>query len=842
VVAAWTELPPTGGLPECAALVQLAERLRWSAAELVIQYATRALTESAAEGGPLAVRAQGLVAAALVRLGRHAEAVEPALAALRDADQAGVPELVPAIRLDLAACAHGLGESLLGCTILRPVLDNAGGRPSTRAIAITALVGCTAHVGRRDDLEDSLAEAERLLSADDALSPDARRMERAQLAMRTAAYYRRYGETEDAVDAARDGLGLLTKLRDPRLEGGLASAGLVLELVCALLDDGELAEAERVAEPVLAAPVRSTSAAAVGRLMLAMVTRVHVPAGRVEHGRSLLSHATWIAERHDHDWLLADAHTTLAQLDEASGEPADALLALRAARVAEQRQLRRVDAAKRQLMIEFGARPMALDTVNSLLRNVVRAPVSAAPPPGTPVILPPARPPAPAPQVASKPGEPEPAETDEATGLLTREGLSRRIKAERSANRPVALTLVRLDPVDGEGRADQNDPAAESGPTPDALTTLAGRVRDIAPRDAELARSAGSELAVLLPHTTRDEAEEFAATIRESAIESDWLTEASGQEVSISTGVAQSGSATDEDADSLLTAARETLTTAEADRPGPTVPEPPSSDDLFLSTLEAAAREPGAGYQEIRDLLAPLLGHPILKRTEPRPPQPPEPEPQPIAPPQPDSGAATPERDSEPTLRLRNAAVAHRQTVPSEPEREDDIPEPPRRPDIINPKDPDPFPIKPEEPDSIPPVAPGQQPTPDVPPPTTIPAEPQPEQEPAPEQPPPEPEPKPGSEPDNSRLEATLGPVQGPEPRPDDLPRRSLRRPDRAETTSIAELLTEALVAYQETADDDEDPPTSPSLEPVTHERMHYERTDSGPSGRHRMPDWDGGA
>lgn len=977
MVAAWTELPPTGGLPECAALVQLAERLRWSAAELVIQYAERALTVSDAEGGPLAVRAQALVAAALVRLGRHADAVEPALAALRDADQAGVPELIPAIRMDLAACAHGLGESLLGCTILRPALETMGGRPSTRAVAITALVGCTAHVGRRDDLEDSLAEAERLLAADDALTPDARRMERAQLAMRTAAYYRRYGETEDAVEAARDGLGLLGKLRDPRLEGGLARAGLTLELVCALLDDGDLAEAARAAEVLLAEPVRAASAAAVGRLLLAMVTRVHVPAGRVERGRGLLGDAAWIAERHDHDWLLADAYTMLAQLDEASGQPADALRALRAARVAEQRQLRRVDAARRRLMIEFGARPMPVETVNSLLRGVVRAPMAVAPPPAAPVPLPPARPAA-APVSEPEAARVEPAETDEA-GLLTREGLSRRIQAVRSANRPVALTLVRIDPVDGEGRAEE-DAAA-----PDALATLAGRVRDIAPENAELARSDGGELAVLLPHTTKDEAEEFAATIRESAIEADWLAETTGHEVSLRTGVAQSGSVAGDDADALLSAARQTLTTAEpehraaadwsgpeeaerpvseerpqrveaagtaegaeiagiaeggkvaAEEPGagvgqspaaeqspaterglaaewspaaewssaaergpaaereqvagreqaagredagereeageaeaeertrpeagsaaaaaeraPVAPEVASSEDLFLSTLEAVADEKGAGYQEIRSLLAPLLGHPSLRRGEPAPrPEPadrdlispwkrtytaapPEPEPQPRlswggqplqgsdtarlrAPvrPRDEPGEPRDEPGDEPTLPLQRTDYARRQTVPGEPEP-DDVPEFPKpKPDIIVPK----------EPDGIP-AAPGQEPPPEVPPPPKIPEQPERPEEPGPEEP------------------GDLGPVHGPEPRPEDPPApsltRPLRRPERGETTSIAELLTEALVAYQETADED-DPPTKPRQEPVSHERMPDEHTESRPSGRHRMPDWDNG-
>jgi GGDEF domain-containing protein len=602
VVAAWTELPPAGGLSECAALVELADRLRWSAPELVVQYAQRALATGAGTASPLAVRAQAFVGGALARLGRYAAAVEPALAALRHADRAGLSELVPSIRLDLAAAARGLGEPLLGCAILRPVVENTGARPASRAAGVAVLVGCAEHVGRRDDLEDSLAEAERLLAADEGLTPDTRRIERALVAVHAAAYHRRYGETEDAVEAARAGLGLLTKLRDPALEGGRVGARLTLELVCALLDDGELAEAERAAEGLLGQPLRAAAADPAGRLMLAVANRVHVPAGRVERGRGLLGDAGWTGERYGLDWLVADALTAIAQLEESAGQPADALRSLRAARAAEYRQLRSADAARRQLMIEFGVRGLGVDVVNALLRNVVRAPAGIAP--FTKDVS----------QLAGAGRPQEVAETDAATGLLTREGLSRRLQAVRTGNRPVALTLVRLDPVEpggeaGGDRGSRSGSGAEVGvgAPDDALTTLAGRVRDIAPDDAELARSDGSELAVLLPHTTRDEAEEFAATIRESARDSDWLAEASRREVSISTGVAQSGpDSAVQDADSLLNAARETLTPADWDRPGPS---PPGGGTASRSTR----------HQEIRQLLAPLLGHPSLTRSHPEP-------------------------------------------------------------------------------------------------------------------------------------------------------------------------------------------------------------------------------
>ena len=191
-----------------------------------------------------------------------------------------------------------------------------------------------------------------------------------------------------------------------------------------------------------------------------------------------------------------------------------------------------------------------------------------------------------------------------------------------------------------------------------------------------------------------------------------------------------------------------------------------------------------------------------------------------------------PESDSEPTLPLQR-----RQMVPGESEPDDipEVPEPARRGNIILPKEPDGVPSPPKEPEGIPPEPGREEPLPEVPPPPRIQPEPQPE----PEQP--EPDGEPPSPPEQSRLEAALGPVHGPEPRVDDLPRRpdrSLRRPERSDRTSIAELLTEALVAYQETTPDEE---PEPAPEPVRHERMYYEHTESRPSGRHRLPDWDGG-
>ncbi len=604
-MAAWNEAPAAGGLGECAALVRSAEALRFSAPELAVQLARRALVVGAAESAEstdigqarsLSMRAQAVLAFGLVRVSQYVDAVEPAFAALALAEGEGMADVAMSIRLDLAACAREVGEPLLGCGLLRPVLETDQPQPSVRAIALGRLVGCIAHVGRRDDLEDALTEADRILSADDGLGPDARRMERARLSVRAAAYHRWYGDTEDAAEAAREGLTQLNRLRGGRAETERLRAQLVLELACALLDEGSLEEAASVSEAVLAAPVRATSAAAVGQLMLAVSTRVHLPAGRVDRGRALLDQAVLVADRHGLDGLLADALTVVSQLDENAGHPLEALESLRAARAAEQRRLHAIAQACRHMLTEAGAIDWSPRAANALLRQVVRtagetlptasrtgaadltvadhqpydrpAPAHAEPA-GTHAEQPAAHaePAGEAPAASAAERLSVQADTDEATGLLTKEGLIRRLRSVRNGERPVALTLVRLENEAGAGAfAGSGTPPAY--PADDELSELAGRVRDIAPDGAELARSGGAELAVLLPHTTHDQAERFAA-----AIESAWLGRSNGH--GISTGVVQSNpDAPAVDARALINAARHALTPA-APAQGSALPNPP---------------------------------------------------------------------------------------------------------------------------------------------------------------------------------------------------------------------------------------------------------------------------
>jgi hypothetical protein len=225
--------------------------------------------------------------------------------------------------------------------------------------------------------------------------------------------------------------------------------------------------------------------------------------------------------------------------------------------------------------------------------------------------------------------------------------------------------------------------------------------------------------------------------------------------------------------------------------------EPGAGRGRALYTFEASeltgVREPSGGEDgpglAIRELLAPLLDHPTLSHPEDR--------------------YTTPEPEREPD-EIPEPPPPRPGIFPTEPD--DEPPRPPRRPDIVIPP----------EPDNVPPIAPGPEPTPEVPPPASIPEEPE--------------------RTEDDHLDTVLGPVQGPEPRPPDLPpredRTTLRRPA-ADTTSIADLLTEALVAYQATAPEDDEPEPAPPVpappEPTPEATPPAHRTGAG---RHRMPDW----
>lgn len=302
-------------------------------------------------GGPVMAAARAVEVSALVRLGRHAEAVEPAIAVLFGGEL--TEGAAARVRIDLASCARHCGAPRVALTILRPVLESEQA-PSVRADALVQYAACLACLDRRRGVEGLLAEADRLLAADQRLDADTRRVRRALVCVRSAAHQRYHGDTRLALAAAREGLTLLDRLTDPCVDGGLARPRLVGEIVLALLDDGDRDAAVELAATLTGMPARTTSAMAVGMVMLAVATRVHLPAGRTEAGRALLADAVRLGRRYEAYPLLAEALTSLAEVDEQQDRLASALDCLRGARAAETTQRLAVERARSLLADAFG--------------------------------------------------------------------------------------------------------------------------------------------------------------------------------------------------------------------------------------------------------------------------------------------------------------------------------------------------------------------------------------------------------------------------------------------------------------------------------------------------------
>ncbi|RSM71503.1 hypothetical protein DMH04_43965, partial [Kibdelosporangium aridum] len=369
-----------GGTTDGELLAETADRLRWCAPELTLVFARQAATlAGAAKDRALALRANALMVAALVRLGKHAEAVEPAVSALRDAENAGERDLAGSVRVDLAASTRAVGLTGSAFVLVRPMLEGSDTRPAVRAGALAEIVGGLAQAGRLEIIDEVLSEADRLYAADDMLSGDVRRILRALLCARIASFRRRWGNATGAVAAATEGMTLLDGLSDPGTDSGQARAELGLEMVSALLDAGEETAAVGQADQTLTQPVRATSAAAIGRLMLILATRVHFPAGRAKEAHALLAEIVRVARRHELDGLLADVLTSLAYAQEADGELTEALNSLRSARAAEQRRLRADTLARLIVLEELGAGTRLPDDTESLLRRVVRTPARSNP-------------------------------------------------------------------------------------------------------------------------------------------------------------------------------------------------------------------------------------------------------------------------------------------------------------------------------------------------------------------------------------------------------------------------------------------------------------------------------
>ncbi|MBN6037324.1 hypothetical protein [Amycolatopsis sp. 195334CR] len=352
-------------------LLDRASDLRLRAPELALVLGERAASlAEAARSDQAWLRAESLVVYARVRLGDRAPVTARAVAALRSAEHLGYSLLSARLRTDLAVCARSVGMPLTGLALLRPVLAEPDLTPGERATALCHLVGCMAQLGRKQELDRVLLEADRLCLSDENSDGDSRLVMRSLVRVGMSAHRRRHGDLTGAADAARTGLGFIEQLRDPQADGGLARARLVLQLVCTLLDRGNIEMALELAEPVLESPPRAGVIGPASWLRLAVATRVHLSTGAPEAAGLLLREAVYDADRHGLHSLTAKLLLELAHVEERLGRPADALECLRRSRAAEQVHLRVRRQACAVLSGEFGGGEQApVDLTDVLARS-----------------------------------------------------------------------------------------------------------------------------------------------------------------------------------------------------------------------------------------------------------------------------------------------------------------------------------------------------------------------------------------------------------------------------------------------------------------------------------------
>jgi hypothetical protein len=326
--------------------------LRWRAPELALLLADRAVT--AAQDDKMAVlQADHFAVFALNRLGRHGQAAHRLFPAIRDADTS--PGLRHELHVELAHCAAALGEPAIALDAVRAVLAAGDDiTPVLRGRALVAAAEASVMLGRDDLVTSMLNEADELYREDPSLDHDTALLLRAAARAADAGRYRSCGAAGNAEAKAREGRELLTGLADPEHDSGEVSARLMLELVLALLDRDAGEAATQEVRPLLRRPVRAAAAGAVGRLRLALATRVHLAEGRHDPALTLLADAVEGAQRHGVDAVLAECLEGLSHVHEARGEFVDALHCMRAARAAEGRHRRDVQAARSALLENCG--------------------------------------------------------------------------------------------------------------------------------------------------------------------------------------------------------------------------------------------------------------------------------------------------------------------------------------------------------------------------------------------------------------------------------------------------------------------------------------------------------
>lgn len=372
VASAWGATPAND---EVASAVELAWRLRWSAPEVTLltgERARRLATEEGDHFGRLSAETMALFA--LNRLGHGVSVVERGIAALREIEAERLVELAAPLRVELAHSARIVGAPLIAFGLLRPVLENERLAAGIRAGGLLELAECLPGGSRDEGWSQALSEADRLYRDDDAFTPDTLLPRQALIQSLRAGFHRRRGESSHAKRCVLAGLDLLAAVRGGATDSGQVYARLMLERVHLLLDEGRPERALEVARPALEQPSRAASASALGWLRVVLATRLHLPAGRPDTARELLSVAVDDARRHNLDPLLSESLQALSYLHEAIDELPEALRCLRAAHVTEQRRQRSVHAARLQLGSEFSSSMGDAAALNATLARLLAAP------------------------------------------------------------------------------------------------------------------------------------------------------------------------------------------------------------------------------------------------------------------------------------------------------------------------------------------------------------------------------------------------------------------------------------------------------------------------------------
>ena len=550
---------------EMNTLVVPASRLRWRAPELSLVLSERAAALAASRHDESErLRAEALVAFALTQLGRHTAAAERASAALRVAEAGREPEHAWLFRIELAKCAHAAQLPLAAFGLLTPVLSAPNLPEHIRATALLTLSNCLAPLGRDDSLAEAPAEAERLYLAAQDIEVETTTILRAE-ARASLAYQRRlWGDIDSAIDAATKGLRILDELTEPNPESGQVTGWLVWELVAALLKANRQDEALVAARSVLDKPVRAAAVEPIGRIKLAVATKIWVAERDAARSRSALWEVADAAERYQRDDLLAQAMLALAHAHELSGAQTEAISCLRNAHSAERRLARSRYAIRVQLAEEFSL----YRRQNSIFEQL--------------------------PQLI-RPGSSNRRSTrsvagDAMHGLLGRteflQQLDTMIQSGIQSGKPnVTLSLVLLE-VDF---FQSNGTTINMGDN-ELSSALAARIRAVAPRQAAIGKIDYSTFAVSLPNIAADQANRWADELRTE------VTQGFGIAVRFHAAIYRQG----DRAETLLEAAISSLTGAR--KIGTTQISSSEAENTETKSIERPARHRSGAIPRWRDI------------------------------------------------------------------------------------------------------------------------------------------------------------------------------------------------------------------------------------------------